>query len=168
MSNCVLVLNANYEPIHVCNLSRAMGLLLTDKAQPVILRKDKIHTPEHSFPRPSIIRLQYQISRPRPGIHPKNREIFRRDQYTCQYCGRRYPSMLTIDHVIPRSRGGKNTWTNLVTACAECNHRKGNRTLGEANMRLLRTPTEPSYTASYYFESHLKDYSEWEPFLAGW
>jgi 5-methylcytosine-specific restriction endonuclease McrA len=95
------------------------------------------------------------------------REVFRRDNYTCQYCGK-YSLNLTIDHVIPRHLGGRHIWSNVVTACASCNHRKGGRRLAEANMTLHHSPCEPPTSAIYVFGRHLTDYAEWEPFLNGW
>jgi len=167
MSESVLVLNANFEPIHVCSLQRAIGLILTNRASLVLNGRGEIHTVNQVFPRPSIIRLQHMVHRPRPRVKLTRREVFRRDNYTCQYCGRR-TNDLTIDHVIPRHLGGQHTWTNVVTACAACNHRKGGRTLAEAGMTLLRQPSEPPSTALYIFGRHLVEYAEWEPFLAGW
>ncbi len=167
MSENVLVLNANFEPINVCDMRRAVGLILTDKASLVVNGRGEIRTVKAAFPRPSIIRLQQMVHRPRPRVKLNRREIFRRDNYTCQYCGKKSAD-LTIDHVIPRHLGGPHTWSNVVTACAQCNHRKGGRPLAEAGMRLLRQPSEPPASALYIFGRHLYDYSEWEPFLTGW
>ncbi|MDT8899087.1 HNH endonuclease [Thermanaerothrix sp. 4228-RoL] len=167
MAESVLVLNANFEPINVCNLQRAIGLILTNRATLVLNGRGEIHTVNRVFPRPSIIRLQHMVHRPRPKVKLTRREIFRRDNYTCQYCGR-HTNDLTVDHVIPRHLGGQHTWTNVVTACAACNHRKGGRTLAEAGMKLLRQPTEPPNTALYIFGRHLNEYAEWAPFLSGW
>lgn len=128
MAESVLVLNANFEPINVCNLQRAIGLILTNRATLVLNGRGEIRTVNRVFPRPSIIRLQHMVHRPRPKVKLTRREIFRRDNYTCQYCGR-HTNDLTVDHVIPRHLGGQHTWTNVVTACAACNHRKGGRTL---------------------------------------
>ncbi|MEW6178601.1 MAG: HNH endonuclease [Chloroflexota bacterium] len=167
MADNVLVLNANFEPINVCDLRRAVGLILTHKASMVMNGRGEIHTAGAVFPRPSIIRLQHMVHRPRPKVKLTRREIFRRDNYTCQYCGKRSGEM-TVDHVIPRHLGGQHTWTNVVTACPLCNHRKGGRTLAEAGMQLLRQPGEPPASALYIFGRHLNEYTEWEPFLLGW
>jgi 5-methylcytosine-specific restriction endonuclease McrA len=107
------------------------------------------------------------VKRPRPRVKLTKREILRRDGYTCQYCGQRGPHM-TIDHVMPRHMGGKHTWENMVTACPSCNHRKGGRTLEQAQLRLLSTPGEPPSSARYIFARHLKDNSDWLPFVEGW
>jgi 5-methylcytosine-specific restriction endonuclease McrA len=163
----VLVLNANFEPINVCDMRRAVGLILSDKADLVVNGRGEIHTINASFPQPSVIRLQKMINRPRQQLKLTRREVFRRDNHTCQYCGKR-TNDLTIDHVIPRHMGGQHVWTNVVAACPVCNHRKGGRLLEESNMRLLRTPTEPPSSARYVFGRHLPENTEWDIFLQGW
>lgn len=167
MSADVLVLNANFEPIHICDLRRAISLMMAEKATMVLNGRGEIRTVRQVFPRPSVIRLMNMIHRPRPKIKLTRREIFRRDAYTCQYCGRRAVN-LTIDHVIPRHMGGRQCWDNVVVACAACNHRKGGRTLEEAGMRLLRPPREPQASIQYIFSHHLQEFSEWQPFIDGW
>ena len=167
MYDPVLVLNANFEPINVCTTRRAITLIISGKANMVLNGRGVITTVSRTFPRPSIIRLSRMIKRPRPRVRLTKREILRRDDYTCQYCGES-PSYLTIDHVIPRRMGGKHTWKNLVTACPECNHRKGGRTLEQAHMQLLREPREPSPSAVYVYGRHLKNNKEWLPFVEGW
>lgn len=163
----VLVLNANFEPVNVCNMRRAVGLMLTEKAFLVLNGRGEIRTAASFFPRPSVIRLQKMIHRPRPTIRLARREILRRDNYTCQYCGK-HTIDLTIDHVIPRHLGGPHSWWNVVAACSGCNHRKGGRKLEEVGMRLQRIPREPSASALYVFGHHLNENSEWEQFLTGW
>ncbi|MGB9521849.1 MAG: HNH endonuclease, partial [Anaerolineales bacterium] len=95
------------------------------------------------------------------------KEILRRDDYVCQYCGQRSP-YLTVDHVIPRHLGGEYSWENLVAACPACNHRKGSHTPEQVNMHLLRKPTAPPATALYLFGRHLGMNEEWLPFMIGW
>lgn len=163
----VLVLNANFEPIHVCNTRRAINLILTGKASLVMNGRGEIKTVTHVYPRPSIIRLYKMIKRPHPRVRLTKREILRRDNYTCQYCGQRSLS-LTIDHVIPRRLGGKYTWENLVAACPACNHRKGDKTSEQIQMRPLHMPKEPPASAYYFFARHLNENEEWLPFVEGW
>ncbi len=163
----VLVLNANYEPLNVCETRRAVGLLVTGKAELVVNGRGYIRTSRLTYPAPSVIRLEHTIRRPRPRVKLSKREIFRRDNYTCQYCGRQSPH-LTIDHVVPRHTGGGHCWDNLVTACPPCNRRKGGRTASEAHMILRRRPTEPSATATYLFGRHLKENAEWVKYIQGW
>lgn len=167
MNRPVLLLNANYEPLHVCNTKRAMGLLMTHKAEIILNGRGVLHTPSTTFLRPSVIRLSYMVHRPRPRIRLTKREILRRDNHTCQYCGQRSHRM-TIDHVLPRRLGGTHWWENLVAACPSCNHRKGGRTLAEVHMRLLRQPQEPSATAGYLFGGYLAQNQEWRNFIEGW
>jgi 5-methylcytosine-specific restriction endonuclease McrA len=163
----VLVLNANFEPINVCNTRRAIVLILSGKAALIANGRGYIRTVSQNFPLPSVIRLEHMIQRARPRVKLTRREIFRRDGYTCQYCGRRETD-LTIDHVLPRHLGGLHVWTNVVTACAGCNHHKGGRRLEEAHMALLHLPKEPPARAHYIFGRHLSDNHEWEPFIIGW
>jgi len=163
----VLVLNANFEPINVCSTRRAIGMILNGKASLVLNGRGEIKTVSRSFPRPSIIRLDKMIHRPRRGVHLTKREILRRDQYICQYCGQRV-STLTVDHVIPRHLGGNHTWENLVAACPPCNHHKGSRTLEQAQMRLLRPPCEPTPSAHYLYGRQAQQYREWVRYLDGW
>lgn len=167
MNKPVLVLNANFEPLNICNTRRAVGLIYTGKAEMLLNGRGFIHTVYIDFPRPSVIRLAYMIHRPRPRIPLTKREIFRRDNYTCQYCGS-HNGPLTIDHVIPRHIGGEFSWSNLVTACQQCNRKKGGRTLKQAHMNLRRPLFEPRATAAYLYSSHLPENENWEQFLVGW
>ena len=163
----VLVLNANYEPINVCDMRRALGLIMAEKAILVLNGRGEIRSVNAILPRPSVIRLQKMVHRPRPQIKMTRREIFRRDNFTCQYCGK-HSQELTIDHILPRHMGGRHVWLNVVAACPYCNHRKGGRTIDEAGMRLLHHPTEPPNNARYLFGRHLEENSEWEMYLSGW
>jgi 5-methylcytosine-specific restriction endonuclease McrA len=120
---------------------------------------------EHEIP--SVIKLRVMVRRPRIGVTLSKREILRRDDYTCQYCGRK-SFTLTVDHVIPRRLGGEHSWTNLVAACPACNRRKGGNTPEKAEMELHRQPFEPSPSAAYRFGRHLTTHAEWAPFIEGW
>ncbi len=167
MNSPVLVLNANYEPLNVCTTKRALGMILAGKAEMLLDGRGYVRTVRARYPRPSVIRLGYMVHRPRPRVRLTKQEIFRRDHYTCQYCGRRARG-LTIDHVIPRHLGGRRTWTNLVTACAECNRRKGGRTPWKARMKLIRPPREPRPSAEYLYAPYLDTNQEWRQFILGW
>ncbi len=167
LNDPVLVLNANYEPLNICTTRRAVGLMMTGKAELLLDGRGGIQTATTSFPRPSIVRLSYMVHRPHPRVKLTKREIFRRDKFSCQYCGKQ-TSNLTIDHVIPRHRGGQHTWQNLVAACPACNRRKGGRTPVEAGMALRRRPHEPSASAEYLFGHMLSGHSDWAEFLKGW
>ena len=167
MNEPVLLLNANFAPLNVCSTRRAFGLVFMGKAEMLLNGRGVIHTIRKDYPRPSVIRLGYMVKRPRPRVRLSKREIYRRDSHTCQYCGSN-GRRLTLDHVIPRHKGGDHLWTNLVTACASCNLKKGGRTIQEAHMSLRRPPTEPAASALYLYGSHLPENEEWEQFLEGW
>ncbi|MCM8749401.1 HNH endonuclease [Thermomicrobiaceae bacterium CFH 74404] len=162
----VLVLNQNYEPLHVSSVRRAIVLLLTGKAELLEAYEHELASAQARFPAPAVIRLIYLIRRPQPRVKLCRREVFARDHYTCQYCGTRTTD-LTIDHVVPRSRGGSHTWENVVSACRACNHRKGGKSLAEARMRLLRQPFEPRPGRYYTIERALnaRVHESWLKFL---
>lgn len=163
----VLVLNVNFEPLHVCTTKRALALILSGKAEIIVNGRGTIKSSHSEFEIPSVVRLSYSIKRPRLKVVLSKREILRRDNFTCQYCGRKTRT-LTLDHVIPRHQGGANTWLNLVTACPPCNRHKGGSRLEDVNMKLHRLPFEPRPTASYIFGRHLEQHQEWSQFIEGW
>jgi 5-methylcytosine-specific restriction endonuclease McrA len=167
MEAAVLVLNANFEPINICDTRRAIGLILSGKADMVMNGRGYIHTISLNLPRPSVIRLEQMVHRPRMRVKLTRREVFRRDNYTCQYCGR-HGADLTLDHVLPKHLGGEHVWNNVVAACPSCNHHKGGRKLDEAHMKLLHMPKEPPPSAYYIFGRHLEKNNEWEQFIQGW
>jgi len=150
----VLVLNGSYEPLHFTNARRAITLLLSGKAESVEPSPRVIRSPSLTLYLPSVIRLAFYIRQPfleRVAFNKKN--ILRRDGHACQYCGRR-GERLTVDHVVPRSRGGETGWTNVVAACLRCNLRKGNRALEEAGMTLVREPSYPRFLFSVHVLRH--------------
>lgn len=167
MNEPVLVLNQNFEPLNVCDTRRAMVLIVVGKAEVLQNGRGVIRTPSTVFLRPSVIRLNYMIRRPRPRPRLTRREVFRRDNYVCQYCGQPTQEP-TIDHVVPRHRGGQHTWENLVTACPRCNRRKGGRTVQEAGMQLLRLPQVPPSSYRYLFGQYMEAKQEWTQFIEGW
>lgn len=156
MDSVVLLLNADYEPLNVCDLRRAFRLVFGAKAEVIEYDHTEVRTPSETFRAPSVIRLQYRIKRPRPRVRLSRREVFARDGHLCQYCGKR-TGALTLDHVVPRHRGGEHSWRNLVAACGECNHRKGGRLPREAGMKLKRPPTEPRYDVYTLYSPYLTD-----------
>src|SRR5712691_4682701 len=113
--SAVLVLNQNYEPLNVCNARRAFLLVHGGKAEVLEQRAGYIRSTSAAFPRPSVIRLIYLIKRPRPRVRLTRREVFIRDHFSCQYCGLKTRE-LTLDHIVPRHRGGMHSWDNLVSA----------------------------------------------------
>lgn len=142
-SGRVLVLNATYEPINVCTVRRAVVLLLKEKAEVVERAAAVLHSERVSMSRPMVIRLVSYVRVPHDTHRRKitRRAVFARDGWTCQYCGTR--SNLTVDHVVPRSKGGPSTWENIVASCAPCNRRKGDLTTAQANMHPAREPRAP-------------------------
>ena len=140
----VLVLNATYEPINVCTIRRAAVLLLKEKAEIIEHAEWELRSESLSLPRPVVIRLVTYVRVPRDTHRRKitRRAVFARDRWTCQYCGSR--TSLTVDHVVPRSKGGHSSWDNIVTSCAPCNRRKGDAMLRQAGMKLIRQPSSPS------------------------
>ena len=161
----VLVLNASYEPLNITSWRRAVVLLLKGKAEQLEHNERLIYT---NFPLPSVIRLRQYIQVPYKEIPLTRRNILERDRHACQYCNYR-GEQLTLDHIIPRSRGGGETWENLVAACVRCNVKKGNRTLKEANMTLRCTPRRPYSSLHFELVKHTRGNlnHEWRKYVIG-
>lgn len=159
----VLILNQDYQALAVCSIQKAFVLMYLNKAELVEEHPQrKLRTVSDNYPFPSIIRLFRYVQRPYRGVMLTRQNVFRRDSGSCLYCGSK--SDLTIDHVLPKSRGGRSTWDNLATACRTCNARKGDLTPEEAEMPLSRAPFKPS------FVMFLRDFSgniqeDWLPYL---
>lgn len=162
----VLVLNQSYEPLNICRVRRAVVLIYQNKAEMLENGSGFIHSISHEFPVPSVIRLAAMIKRPHRSERKLTRlEVFKRDQQTCQYCGKE-TRQLTLDHVSPRSRGGQHTWDNVVSACIPCNRRKAGRTPKEAAMRLTCQPSRPRHSGLFYIPAHYPQaWSEWQKYL---
>uniref|UniRef100_UPI00404715A5 HNH endonuclease n=1 Tax=Roseivirga sp. TaxID=1964215 RepID=UPI00404715A5 len=140
----VLVLNQDFSPLTLCSAERAFLLLFLKKADLVHdAPGETIRTVSAHFPMPSVIRLQKYIFIPYKTVMLSRQNVFKRDLHQCQYCGNR--KELTLDHVLPKSRGGQTSWQNLVAACKRCNSLKGDRTPEEAQMPLNKSPFKPSY-----------------------
>ena len=139
-----LKLDSTYRPVGVIDCIEALVMCIVGKATAVEEYEDEISSPSVTFKLPSVIVLKTVVKFISRGIKPSRNNILWRDKNQCQYCGViESPREMTIDHVIPRSRGGENTWSNLVTCCKKCNQKKGNRTPQEANMSLLNKPIKP-------------------------
>jgi len=140
----VLVLNQDYSPISVCSAERAFLLLFLNKAE-LVHEADNamLRTVNQHYPMPSVIRLQRYINIPYKRVMLTRQNLFKRDGNQCQYCGS--TKDLTLDHVIPKSKGGQSTWTNLTTACQKCNSIKGDKTPEGAGLPLAKRPFKPSY-----------------------
>jgi 5-methylcytosine-specific restriction endonuclease McrA len=160
----VLILNQNYEPLSICSVRKAVTLLYMGKVE-VIEPSDHrmVRSVRAALPLPSIVRLSRLIQVPRKRILLSRGNIIKRDNHRCQYCGSdRTP--FTVDHVVPRDRGGSDSWENLVCACAGCNSRKRNRTPQEAGMQLLCRPRKPGYLFFIQTLVHIPD-ERWKPYL---
>jgi 5-methylcytosine-specific restriction endonuclease McrA len=141
-----LVLNASYEPLCIVALRRAVVLVLSEKAIVVEAGDQILHSERQQIAAPAVVRLARYVRVPyRRCVPLSRRAVMDRDNHVCAYCPGRAD---TIDHVVPRSRGGRHEWANVVAACARCNHRKGDRLLAEIGWRLPATPREPSATVA--------------------
>lgn len=167
MKGQVLVLNQNYEPLNVCSWRRAVALLCLGKAVALAHDEQVVRGPSSELQLPSVVRLASPIRRPLPELKLSRRAILARDGNTCQYCGHSGRD-LTIDHVVPRHKGGPASWDNLVACCMKCNNKKGSKTPREANMMLLRKPRRPRFIPYLSFATftaaaknpHWKEYLE--------
>lgn len=162
----VLLLNASYEPLNICSWKRAVVLLLKGKAIEVEHNGKQI-CPDMALP--LVIRLQHYISIPHKAVPLTRKNLMHRDKNTCQYCGKTGGD-LTIDHIVPKSRGGEDDWENMVAACLRCNVGKGNKTPEEAGLSIRVKPIRPTNFA--YFElskqwNSAKEYNIWEKYLYG-
>ena len=151
MSQEVLVLNSDYEPLNVCNLRRAIILVYLGKADILHERSEgdtimEVTSAEgEKIITPSVVKLRHHVKRPLPELKLSRRSVFARDNFTCQYCGITGKD-LTIDHVIPKRMGGGMEWENLVTCCRKCNTKKGDKLADKIGMKLARPPRRPRYT----------------------
>jgi len=161
----VLVLNTTYEPLNVCSVRRALVLLFKDKAE-VLEQSGAAYRSEHAtYELPHVIRLRHYVPVPRRNTHARisRRAVFARDRHRCQYCGS--DRHLTVDHVVPRSKGGSDTWDNLVTSCAPCNRKKGDRPPHVAGLSLAHKPRPPE-PASFIFMHVEQIHESWRPYLS--
>ena len=159
----VLVLNLNYVPINVCTVRRAVVLLGKAKAELLENHRGQLRTVNRIFDAPSIIRLVYLVKRPFLPRKLSKKEVFLRDRFTCQYCGKKSQD-LTLDHVVPRRQHGPHSWDNVVAACTRCNLRKAGRTPVEANMKLAKIPKAPDPNP-YMILQNRTILEEWQPYL---
>ncbi len=146
----VLLLNSSYEPLNVCTWKRAVILMVKGKA--VALEVESKKKIGHNMELPLVIRLLYYVKIPHKETPLTRRNVMHRDNYSCQYCGKK--SNLTIDHVIPRSKGGQDKWNNVVVACLKCNVSKGSKSLKEAGLKLEKPPVRPQYFMHFELSKH--------------
>ncbi|MDA0747060.1 MAG: HNH endonuclease [bacterium] len=163
LNKSVLVLNQSYEPIHVCSVRRAIVLVFRGRAEIIESMDFCIRSVTEQFPVPSVVRLALYVRIAPKQLALSKKNVLKRDGHQCQYCGTRKGPM-TVDHVRPRTLGGKDTWENLVCACLACNNRKSDRAPEQAGLELLRRPRKPNHVT---FISHLIGVSDnrWRPYL---
>ncbi len=163
----VLVLNASYEPLNITTWRRAMVMMLKGKAESLEQDTSRHIRPDTMLP--TVIRLRQFVQVPFRELPLTRKNILQRDNYSCQYCGSK-GSKLSIDHVIPRSRGGEDAWENVTTACLNCNVIKGNRTPQEAKMPLKTTPRRPLSSLTFQANRQINSgrYREWSKYVIGW
>jgi 5-methylcytosine-specific restriction endonuclease McrA len=162
--NRSLVLNASYEPLGVVSVRRALHLVLGGKASAVAASDVKIHSRSLVFDAPSVILLNQYHHIPRRSVPLTRKTLLERDSYTCAYC-RKYGD--TIDHVLPRSRGGLNVWDNVVIACFRCNNKKSDSLLSELGWKLPFVPAAPPPNMAATISTLWKE-SSWEEFTDPW
>lgn len=159
----VLLLNASYEPVGIISGKKAILMLLTDKVDYINKSKFYINSEKLNIALPIIVRLKSYIYLKRRRISLTRKNIFKRDDHKCQYCGVN-ASSLTIDHVVPKNKGGKDTWENLVSACVKCNLLKADYNLKDINMNLINKPKRPHFLI--YMQGYVNnEYSSWKPYL---
>jgi 5-methylcytosine-specific restriction endonuclease McrA len=162
--SAVLVLNSSSEPLHVCSWRRAVALIVKNRAE-VVEHNGKMLADD--FPLPLVIRLSSKVFVPYSPLSCNRQNILARDRHTCQYCGAKDLD-LTLDHVVPRSKGGPFSWENLVAACHKCNGRKGDLSLSECGMKLLSKPVRPRNRMSFLIMKHRSKsgtYESWSRYL---
>lgn len=156
------MLNSSYEPLKLVNWQKALILWFQDKVEVLSHHQSFARSIRENFPLPSVIRLKkYVRSQESTKIRFCRENIYIRDNYTCQYCVEKHPTRdLTLDHVRPVAQGGLKIWNNIVTACRECNQKKGNRTPEQADMPLFKKPDEPKWLPALRFEVNEKNAPE--------
>jgi 5-methylcytosine-specific restriction endonuclease McrA len=184
LRSSVLVLNRSFQPVHITTARRALSLLYAGVVRAIdreyqsfdfeswaalgaTAGPDLVHTPSRVIAIPRVVMLQMLSHLPRVKVRFSCLNIYARDNNTCQYCGRHLPRVgLNLDHVVPRSQGGRSQWENVVCCCLDCNLRKGGRTPEQAGMRLLHVPLRPTWTPVFRAPSGRIRYREWLPYLS--
>ena len=163
INSSVLMLNQNYEPLTVCSARRAFVLLFQGKAEMIETADGlKIHTISRNFALPSVVRLWHYKKVPFKRIMLTRKNVLTRDGNQCQYCGT-LKGPMTVDHIIPKTMGGRESWENLVCSCGRCNNKKGNRTPELSGMKLLKKPTRPTYIT--FIQRNYAVDDRWKPYL---
>ena len=163
LNRAVLVLNANYTPMSICTAQRAICMYVLEKIEVLVIYREQVHSPSITMDLPSVVKIHDYVRYDNMAIEINRKNILARDEYICQYCNTTN-GPLTIDHIIPKVHGGLDIWENLVAACKPCNQKKGDRTLENAKMPLIRIPKRPNRI--HYFQRFVKDLQrDWRPYL---
>ncbi len=167
LNESVLVLNATYEAINICNVKRAIVLIFNGTAVVQENNCKKVRSPSVTVDAPSVIRLLSYINLVNKKVVLTRKNVLIRDKNTCQYCGKIFlPGELTMDHISPKSKGGKARWDNVVACCKACNNRKGRKTPWQANMSLVKKPSSPNYIYYLHIMRYLgSNNSPWMKYL---
>lgn len=167
MTHQTLLLSASYEVVSFITERKAIKMLFNDKVEVVSSWDNSCDWVNGSMKLPSILRLKNHIKRNYFNYGFTRQAMVKRDRSTCQFCGKKLvPSQITVDHVKPRAQGGCTSFSNCVVACYECNFKKANRTPEEAGMKLLKTPTHPSFAAQHFISNDKEFWNEeWDNFL---
>ena len=158
----VLLLNSSYEPLLVVSVKKAILLFFTNKIEIVENSDFVVRSSFISFKVPSIVKLKKYVFIKNRSVALNRKNVLKRDNYTCQYCKSKNIE-LTLDHIIPKDKGGNDSWSNLVAACRKCNMKKGNKLLKEVRMKLIKLPKKPSYLLNLH--NYSKKYESWKPYL---
>ena len=163
LNRAVLVLNANYAPMAICTAKRAIVMGFLKKVEILANYNEKVHSPSTTLNLPSVIKIHQYISYDNLTVELNRKNILSRDSNKCQYCGTsKLP--LTLDHILPKVKGGQDSWENLITACKPCNQKKGDRSPEESNMKLIKVPKRPNRL--HYFHRFVKENQrDWRPYL---
>lgn len=167
-SDRTLLLDSSFYPIQLIDWKRAMILFLTDRAEVVENHEEiDIRSQSLSFKLPKVLRLLTNFKRRKPCVKFSRYNVYYRDNWTCQYCTKKFPTTeLTFDHVLPRSRGGQTSWENIVTCCNKCNTKKGSELLRESGMRLLNVPRKPDWTPQMTIRLRDEEEAVWGNWLS--
>lgn len=163
LNRVVLIVNSNYAPLDICDTKRAICLWYLKKVDVIEAYEEMIHSPSLSIAAPSVVKLREYVHYQSLDVILSRKNLLIRDQHNCQYCGS-HRGPLTIDHVIPKEKGGRDIWENLVVACIKCNLIKGNRTPEGAGMSLRKSPRKPNRI--HHFQNFVRTpQGSWRPYL---
>lgn len=167
MKATTLLLSVGFEPIATISWERAITLLFQNKVEVISEYEDKeLRSVSVVFKMPAVVRLIHSLKRKKRAVKFSRQNVLARDRWKCQFCGKKAPIKdLTYDHVIPRAKGGKTCWENIVTACYDCNHKKADKTLGQAGMSLKKKPIRPTWVPIFTIQLSGSVPEQWRDYL---